>query len=108
MTCNNSLFRGCGLPKDEKIFYPVVLKYLKNNGYLTEGVSEKGSSFPFIRLGKRVQPDVAGIRDVGNSYSHEFEVVAVEVKDGKHCKVRYIEQALGIQPLHIFATWRCP
>jgi hypothetical protein len=83
------------LPKDEERFYPIVLGYLKANGYLTEGYSEKGSKFPFIRLGKRVQADVAGIKDIGNVYSNEIEIVAVEVKDGKHCKMRYIEQALG-------------
>lgn len=81
--------------KNERRFYPIVLAFLKENGYLTEGLTEKGSTFPFIRLGKRVQADVAGIKDIGTQYSQALEIAAVEVKDGKHCKVRYIEQALG-------------
>jgi len=83
------------LVKNEERFYPIVLEYLKTCGYLTEGYSESEPKFHFIRLGKRVQADVAGIKDVGNLYSNEIEIAAVEVKDGMHCKVRYIEQALG-------------
>lgn len=51
--------------------------------------------FEFTRVGGRSQADVVGIKDVGNYYSHAFEIAAVEVKDGKKCKVRYLSQALG-------------
>jgi hypothetical protein len=87
---------GDNLPKNEQRFYPSVLTYLKKNGYLTEGYADDGKTkFEFIQLGAPVQADVAGVKDVGNLYSHEFEIVAVEVKDGRRMKVRHAEQALG-------------
>ena len=81
---------------DEARFYPIVLKYLESNGYMTEGLQPDGkNTFDFTRLGRRAQADVIGIRDIGTEYSNEIEIVAVEVKDRKRAKVRHMTQALG-------------
>ena len=81
---------------DEARFYPIVLGYLEAKGYLTQGFQRNGKdTFDFERLGRRAQADVIGIKDVGKDYSNEIEIVAVEVKDRKRAKVRYMTQALG-------------
>lgn len=80
----------------EEWLYSTVLNYLKKNGYMTEGYSLDGTkTFEFTRLGRRAQADVVGIKDVGKNYSNEIEIAAVEVKDRKRAKVRYMTQALG-------------
>lgn len=81
---------------DETRFYPIVLNYLKTRGYMTAGFQRNGKdTFDFTRLGRRAQTDVVGIKDVGTEYSNEIEIVAVEVKDKKKAKIRYMTQALG-------------
>ena len=81
---------------NEAKLYPIVLKYLESEGYLTEGFTRGGEdTFDFTRLGRRAQADVIGIKDVGRDYSNEIEIAAVEVKDGKRAAVRYMTQALG-------------
>jgi hypothetical protein len=70
--------------KGEEKLYPLVQRYLRRRGYLT-----------LPRKGGRVQADIVGIRDVGGRYSHEIEVVAVEVKNRKRTRLRYVTQALG-------------
>ena len=81
---------------NEARFYPIVLKYLKSKGYMTEGLQPDGKdTFDFTRLGRRAQADVIGIKDIGTKYSNEIEIVAVEVKDRKSAKVRHMTQALG-------------
>lgn len=63
---------------------------------MTEGFQRDGKdTFDFMRLGRRAQADVVGIKDVGKDYSNEIEIVAVEVKDRKTAKVRFMTQALG-------------
>lgn len=82
--------------RNEERFYPVVLKYLKQKGYLTESYKDDGKTkFEFTRVGGKTQADVVGVKDVGRDYSHEIEIVAVEVKDREQVRVRYITQALG-------------
>jgi len=81
---------------DEARFYPLVLKFLESRGYMTEGFQQDGKeTFEFMRLGRRAQADVIGIKDVGKDYSNEIEIVAVEVKDAKKPKVRHMTQAIG-------------
>jgi len=80
---------------DEARFYSIVLDYLEEKGYVTEGFNRDGSTFDFARLGRRAQADVIGIKDVGTQYSNDIEIAAVEVKDRKRAKVRYMTQALG-------------
>lgn len=81
---------------NEARFYPIVLKYLEKKGYLTYGFQRNGKdTFDFMRLGRRAQADVIGIKDVGKYYSNEIEIVAVEVKDRKKAKIRHMTQALG-------------
>jgi len=81
--------------RNEARFYPVVLRYLKQNGYLTYSYKDEKTKFEFTRVGGKTQADVVGIKDVGRDYSHKIEVVAVEVKDREQARVRYITQALG-------------
>lgn len=82
--------------RNEERFYPIVLKYLKQNGYLTESYKDDGKTkFEFTRVGGKTQADVVGVKDVGRDYSHEIEIVAIEVKDRDQARVRYITQALG-------------
>lgn len=84
------------MSRDEVRFYPVVLKYLKHRGYLTESYKDNGKTkFEFTRVGGKTQAGVVGVKDVGRDYSHEIEIVAVEVKDKEQVRVRYITQALG-------------
>lgn len=64
--------------RNEARFYPVVLRYLKQNGYLTYGYKDEKTKFEFTRVGGKTQADVVGIKDVGRDYSYEIEVVAVE------------------------------
>lgn len=80
----------------EERFYPIVSNYLRAKGYMTEGLRPDGKdTFDFMRLGRRAQADIIGIKDVGKDYSNEIEIVAVEVKDKKTAKVRHMTQALG-------------
>lgn len=82
--------------RNEERFYPLVLSYLKQRGYLTESYKNDGrTKFEFTRVGGKTQADVVGVKDVGRNYSHEIEIVAVEVKDREQARVRYITQALG-------------
>ncbi len=82
--------------RNEERFYPILLKYLRQKGYLTEGYKDYGKTkFEFTRVGGKTQADVVGVKDIGRMYSHEIEIVAVEVKDREQVRVKYITQALG-------------
>ncbi len=82
--------------RNEERFYPIILRHLKKCGYLTEGYKDGGKTkFEFTRVGGKAQADVVGVKDIGRRYSHQIEILAVEVKDRAKARVRYITQALG-------------
>lgn len=67
----------------EKQYYDVVRKWLEDQGYYCGGnITVKGKPNFYQDIGtKHRRADVAGVKNVGNRFWDDVEVVAVEVKD---------------------------
>ncbi|MEM2971869.1 MAG: hypothetical protein QW270_05550 [Candidatus Bathyarchaeia archaeon] len=67
----------------EKQYYDVVRKWLEDQGYYCGGnITVRGKPNFYQDIGtKHRRADVAGVKNVGNRFEDDVEVVAVEVKD---------------------------
>jgi hypothetical protein len=71
----------------EKDFYPIVAKWLKNSKHCFQTEINSGLSYGRI--------DVYGVRDIGGDHSGEIESISVEVKRGSEAFGTASGQALG-------------
>lgn len=67
----------------EEQYYEVVRKWLERQGYYCGGsIAVRGKPNFYQNIGtKHRRADVAGVKNVGNRYEDDIEVVAIEVRD---------------------------
>jgi hypothetical protein len=67
----------------EKQYYDTVRKWLENQGYYSGGtIMIKGKENYYQDIGtKQRRIDVAGVKNAGNKFEDDLEIVAIEVRD---------------------------
>ncbi len=63
----------------ESKLYSSLQNFLKRNGYVVRRDKNDSKGFVNIKVGE-YHPDVVGIKNIGDEFSREIEIVAVEVK----------------------------
>ena len=86
-------------PKGEERYYEAVRKWLEARGYYCGGgmyFSGTSKERLYVKAGiAKLKADVIGIRNVGNEFVDNIEILTVEVKDKPRIAFRDIEQAYG-------------
>ena len=85
--------------KGEAKYYDLVREWLEKRGYYCGGGMYYGGTEKerwYIRTGiKKLRADIIGLKNVGNEFIDELEILAVEVKEKDKISFRDIQQAYG-------------
>jgi predicted nuclease of predicted toxin-antitoxin system len=83
----------------EKEYYDIVREWLEDQGYYCGGNIEVGGKPNFYQnMGtKHRRADVVGVKNVGNRFEDDVEVVAIEVKDKRVVSVQDFDDAAKYQ-----------